>query len=156
MSFIDSNLLKDETVLYRARLHWFFLARDVLVCSLLMLLLIGFVLLPIFFVYDLLLIKTSEFAVTNKRVICKTGIISRYSFDTLIARVEGFSVTQGVIGRMFGFGSIAIRATGGWRYFYKNIADPLDFKRAVQNQMEVIAAETKEAKDAAKDTEKKA
>lgn len=140
MKYIDNNLLKGETVIYRAHLHWFFLVRDIILSCLLMALLIGFVLLPILLIRDIILIKTSEFAVTNKRVICKTGLVSRSTFETLITRIEGFGADQDIFGRMFGFGTISVRGVGGSQCSYKNIADPLEFKSAVQVQMEAVTA----------------
>ena len=40
---------------------------------------------------------TSEFAVTNKRVLIKTGWIRRYSFETLLTKVESIRVDQSVL-----------------------------------------------------------
>jgi uncharacterized membrane protein YdbT with pleckstrin-like domain len=43
---------------------------------------------------------TSEFALTNKRVIVKVGLIRRKSFEVLLQKIEGISVHQGLLGRI--------------------------------------------------------
>src|SRR5216110_2543860 len=45
--------------------------------------------------------KTSEFAVTDRRVIIKVGWIRRRTLETMLGKVEGIGVDQGIAGRMF-------------------------------------------------------
>ena len=63
-------------------------------------------------VYRLLVYFTTELAITNKRVIAKWGIIRRNVVDVSNTKVEGITYHQGIIGRIFGFGSILVRGTG--------------------------------------------
>jgi hypothetical protein len=42
--------------------------------------------------------KTSEFGVTNKRVLLNTGLIRRNSLEVLFSKVEGTQVEQGILG----------------------------------------------------------
>ena len=56
---------------------------------------------------------SSEFAVTDKRVLGKLGFIERESMETLLSKVEAIGVDQGVIGRILGFGTVTITGTGG-------------------------------------------
>jgi len=81
---------------------------------------------------------TSEYAVTNKRVIVKLGLISRRTLETLLPKIEAVSVDQTIMGRMFNYGSIIIIGTGGTRESFMNIADPLGFRRAVQEQTDAL------------------
>ncbi|MDR0429752.1 MAG: PH domain-containing protein [Tannerellaceae bacterium] len=76
----------------------------------------------------------SIYAVTNKRVILKTGIISRRTVELVLAKCEGIQVVQSVLGRLFGFGSIVI-TTGGAinRYYY--VAKPFQFKMEINKQI---------------------
>lgn len=80
-------------------------------------------------------VATSEFGVSTKRVLMKTGFISRHSLETLLSKVESISVFQGMIGRLFGFGSIIISGTGGSKEFFFGIRDPMEFRRQVQEQI---------------------
>jgi membrane protein YdbS with pleckstrin-like domain len=80
--------------------------------------------------------KASEFAVTNKRVLVKTGLLRRHSMEILLRQVEGITVDQTLLGRMFDFGTIVVEGTGSDRTPYKGIAGPLAFRLAVQEQIE--------------------
>ena len=78
---------------------------------------------------------TSEFAVTNKRVLIKTGWIRRYSLETLLTKVESIRVDQSVLGRMLDYGTIIISGTGGSKEPFHKIAAPMTFRRRVQDQI---------------------
>jgi len=75
---------------------------------------------------------SSEFAVTDKRVIIKVGLLHRRTLEMLLVKVEAISVDQSVAGRIFGYGTIVVVGTGGTREAFENIANPLEFRRAVQ------------------------
>jgi hypothetical protein len=45
-------------------------------------------------------------------------------------------VEQSVAGRILGFGSITVRGTGGTNEPFNHVADPLEFRRQVQHQIE--------------------
>jgi membrane protein YdbS with pleckstrin-like domain len=78
---------------------------------------------------------TSEFAITNKRVLIKTGWIRRYSLETLLTKVESIRVDQSVLGRMLDYGTIIISGTGGSKEPFHKIAQPMMFRRRVQDQI---------------------
>jgi uncharacterized membrane protein YdbT with pleckstrin-like domain len=75
--------------------------------------------------------KSSEFAVTNKRVMIKVGSLQRHTLEVLLQRVEGVGVDQGVLGRMLGYGSISVSGTGGTKEGFDHIDNPLEFRRQV-------------------------
>jgi len=79
---------------------------------------------------------SSEFAVTTKRVVVKVGFLRRHSTEILLRQVEGITVDQGLLGRIFGYGTIVIEGTGSDRTPYKGIAAPMEFRLAVQEQIE--------------------
>ena len=79
--------------------------------------------------------SSSEFGVSNKRVLLKTGFISRHSLETMLSKVESIGVHQGLLGRLFGFGTIIIGGTGGSKEAFSGIRDPLEFRRQVQEQI---------------------
>ena len=79
--------------------------------------------------------RSSEFAVTDKRVIVKVGWIQRRTLETMLGKVEGVGVDQTVAGRLLGFGTITVTGTGGTKEQFANIADPLEFRRQVQAQI---------------------
>ena len=77
---------------------------------------------------------SSEFAVTNRRVIIKVGFISRRTIEINMSKVELVEVNQDIFARMFNYGTITVIGTGGTKEPFDLIDDPLAFRRAVQSQ----------------------
>lgn len=145
MSYIDRHLLPGEVVTYRTRLHWKIFVVPVLVCLILVALALWAVsadrkplaIPPVVIALILLLAawirrRSSEFAVTNKRVIIKLGVTTTRSMELLLPKIEGITVTQSLWGRMFGFGEIVVTGSGGTQEPFDGIQSPLDFRQAVQ------------------------
>ncbi len=65
----------------------------------------------------------------------KTGLIRRHSLETLLSKIEGIGVAQSILGRIPGFGTIVISGTGGSKEPFHKIADPMMFRRRVQEQI---------------------
>ena len=147
MSYIDSNLLAGEHVVFRTRLHWKLLIGPVLfmlvtVLPIAWLLAQGswsnFGLIPPglgLFILLAALIKrrSSDFAVTNMRVMMKTGVIRTRSVELLLGKIEAIAVNQSVGGRMFGYGDIVVTGSGGTEEAFSDIQAPLELRRAVQS-----------------------
>lgn len=142
VGYIESNLLPDEEIIHRARMHWLIFAKAALM------LIAGLVLLAVettvgtvVSVIGLLMMvpawvtyTTSEFAVTTKRVIVKVGLFRRHTVELLLRQVEAIAVDQSVMGRVFNYGSITLSGTGGVREVFHNITAPLEFRRRIQSQ----------------------
>jgi len=79
---------------------------------------------------------TNEYAVTSRRVIIKAGCISRDTLELNLSKLESVSVSQGIVGRILGYGRLIVRGTGGTAGTYKYVANPLAFKRAVNEASE--------------------
>ena len=77
---------------------------------------------------------SSEFAVTNKRVIIKVGFISRRTIEINMSKVESVEINQDILGRLLNYGTIVVIGTGGTKEPFALIDDPLAFRRAVQAQ----------------------
>lgn len=86
------------------------------------------------FVQRVLVKVDSIYAVTSKRVIIKTEIISRKTVELVLAKCEGIQVIQCVAGRIFGYGSIIV-TTGDATNCYYYVAHPFRFKRAINEQI---------------------
>jgi uncharacterized membrane protein YdbT with pleckstrin-like domain len=78
---------------------------------------------------------SSEYALTNKRIIGKIGFISRKATDLFLNKVEGIQVDQSIIGRVFDFGTLIITGTGGLKNDIKRIPGPLKFRDMVYAQL---------------------
>jgi uncharacterized membrane protein YdbT with pleckstrin-like domain len=79
--------------------------------------------------------NATEMAVTNRRVLIKTGMASRRTLDLMLSRVESIGVEESTAGRMLGYGSVVVRGTGGTPEAFLMIAHPQEFRRAVQEQI---------------------
>ena len=81
LNFVRSILAEDETVEKVVRFHWIEYFKIIFIS----LILIGFglffplliLLVPLYITYAFLTLRFTEMAITSKRVIIKTGIISR-------------------------------------------------------------------------------
>jgi uncharacterized membrane protein YdbT with pleckstrin-like domain len=134
-AYVENNLLPDEQVIAEAKLHWAIFIGPAL------LFLFGLMTGPaksIFIVlalvwggYRFLIYLTTELAVTNKRVIAKSGILRRNVIDVANGKVEGVTYHQGIVGRMFGYGSVVVRGTGVGQVPIPFIGRPEYFKQEV-------------------------
>jgi uncharacterized membrane protein YdbT with pleckstrin-like domain len=79
--------------------------------------------------------NATEMAVTNRRVLIKTGLGSRRTLDLMLSRVESIGVEETFLGRMLGFGSVIVRGTGGTPESFVMISHPQEFRRSVQEQI---------------------
>ena len=143
MTYIDDSLLPNEHVAFRARLsRAIFLGPAFLFAFGLLLSLGGREGAAISVIFLLVGISsgvtryinfvTSEFAVTDKRVIFKIGVLRRRTLELQLSKLEAVTVNQGIIGRLFGYGDIIVTGTGGTKEPFKMIDSVLDFRRAVQ------------------------
>jgi len=80
---------------------------------------------------------TTEIAVTNRRLVYKRGLVARYVGEMNIDRIEGVNVLQGVLGRIFNFGSVMVRGMGIGEVVLPPIADPIKFRRAIETARNV-------------------
>ena len=147
MSYIEQHLQPDEQIIYKTQLHkiiflWpviFLIISIVLFSSGVNGIPWGVFILLFIFLPSLLGAsikrRTSEFAVTNKRVLIKTGWIRRSSLELLNTKVEGIGVDQGILGRMFNFGTIVVSGVGTTKQPFKNIENPLEFRKQVHSQI---------------------
>jgi hypothetical protein len=82
--------------------------------------------------YGLAKRNATEMAVTNKRVLIKTGMASRRTLDLMLGRVESIGVEETMMGRTLGYGTVILRGTGGTPEVFVMIANPQEFRRQVQ------------------------
>ncbi|MEW5938978.1 MAG: PH domain-containing protein [Chloroflexota bacterium] len=159
MSYAEENLMPGEKVMYEAHLHWAaFLGSATNI-------LIGIVALAVSFTFNedyviagcasfaglylfaalvgllrvVVTFTTTEFAVTNKRVIAKTGLVRRRSLELMLSKVESLGVQQPLLGRMLNYGTITVTGTGGTKEPFTNIVDPLTLRKRVNDMIAGIA-----------------
>ena len=84
-------------------------------------------------IYTYIKTTTNEIAITNQRLIIKTGVISRSTLELNLTKVETITVSQGILDRIFNCGRIAIKGTGSTICNLGCIDTPYDFRKAFQD-----------------------
>lgn len=160
MGYIEDNLVPGETVLYKTRLHWVVLVPPLVVGVLFGSLGLVFVIGGyaasskdrsyggMIFLGSLLLAgaaisigagfgrkNSTEVALSNRRVLIKTGFISRKTTEVILSKVESVGVDESTFGRMFGYGDVIVRGIAGTTESFTRIANPEELSRQVQGQL---------------------
>src|SRR5215216_678829 len=125
MSYIDDSLVAGETLIHRARVSWWSQFALLLLGAVTLVVVVGLV----FLVMAWIKVRSTELAITNKRVIAKFGFIKRHTVEINLDKVEALRVEQGVLGRILNFGTIFISGAGTSVAPIPDIADPLVFRR---------------------------
>ncbi len=151
MSYVEKNLISGEKVIYRTGIHWIVLFWPFVVAVLL-----GAAGVAVYVYRSDLVIAaatligvaglvliiagvrrgSTEMAVTNRRVIIKTGIASRRSLEIMLPNVESIGIDETAGGRMLGYGTVTIHGTGGTPEPFRLIAHPSEFRKQVQQQID--------------------
>jgi uncharacterized membrane protein YdbT with pleckstrin-like domain len=136
VGYVTKNLVTGEQVIYEGKLSlWKFLPR----------ILIGVVLLPVFLLGLVVLLdvlityKTTELAITNRRVIAKFGFIRRHTIEIDVRRVESVQVNQGILGRIFDFGSIVLSGAGNPLAPIPGVSAPMTFRKQFLEHQALLA-----------------
>lgn len=151
MAYYTKVLQPDERVLVIGRLHWSLYVRSILVLLLAAAVAIGafwitndtgqrvaWLAAAAILVLGLLLLlaaaihrHATEIVVTDRRVIYKRGLFSRYTVEMHMNKIETVDVEQGVAGRIFGYGTVIIRGTGSGIEPLSGIGHPLAIRSAI-------------------------
>lgn len=87
----------------------------------------------------LLVVATTEMAVTNRRIVFKRGWISRRVAEMRIDYIEGADVRQTILGRLLGYGLVRVSGTGSENITYPRFtADAINFKRALEQARSTV------------------
>jgi len=157
VSYVDKNLMSGEKVTYRTKLHWVVFFRPAIWLLVALFFFVkgsGIAEIQMFGMFVWLFVltaiidgigalikySTSEFGLSNKRVLMKAGFIRRNSIEVLLSKVEGIQVKQSILGRVLDYGSIIVSGTGGMNDPFHKITNPMKFRRKVQEQIEATEA----------------
>jgi uncharacterized membrane protein YdbT with pleckstrin-like domain len=125
VSYIEESLIEGERVVHTARVSWWSQFGLIVLGLVLLVVVIGL----FFLIAAWINVRSTEIAITNKRVIAKFGFIKRDNVEINLDKVEALRVEQGFFGRMLNFGTIFISGAGTSVAPIKDIADPLVFRR---------------------------
>lgn len=165
MAYLETVLMRDEHIIYAARLHWItyvpafmftgfgwylahmgpanlilqytgFTLPDPRFYVILNYIVLAVVAMGVLMLLEAYMrIKRTEMVVTNRRVLAKFGILSRDTFELFLTKVEGAQIEQGVLGRMLGYGSVHVKGTGSGMTPFDRIDSPEFFHRALMEQI---------------------
>ena len=166
MSYFEKHLIAGEQIQYETKLHWIVMLGHVVIAIILAIVgaallaapwntvngaaqyagplrwvgVAGLIVAFMFLLVGLMRRGAAEMAVTNKRVIVKTGLASRRTLELLLARIESVVVEEPATGKILGYATVILRGTGGTPETFHQFAHPLPFREQVQRQ---IAGESK-------------
>lgn len=150
MSYIDRNLLDNETILFRTKKHWIvflpplFWAIASIFCYsvnnpiLHKMVFLPAVLMVVYLFNTLLLYFFSEFAITNIRIIMREGFFFRHVNDTRLSSIANVNVAQNLIGQALDYGTVYIQSFGGENDPFRDIDRPGKFKNMLQEQLYLL------------------
>jgi len=144
-----SNLSRDEEIITRGSLSWFFLVpraalalfflfsgflglvreKDLRSSSLLILIAI-LIMAP-----GLIKMKTTELVLTSRRLYGHYGLINTKTLDTPLNKINTVSVSSGLWGKLFGYGTIHTTSSSG-EYRFTGLQSPNVFRDAVMDQID--------------------
>jgi uncharacterized membrane protein YdbT with pleckstrin-like domain len=147
-SYTTATLQPNERPLHQTTIHWMALSGSVIGAVLSLIVIVPIAMFAawrdFYWAWLLLVIpagillsaavtvKTSELVITDRRVLIKVGFIQRHTFEMFISKIESVAVFQSMLGRLFNYGTVEIRGTGGSAESFATIAAPLPFRDAIQ------------------------
>lgn len=151
MNSIEQSLLADEQIIYRTKKHWIIFCNPVV-----------WAIVAVIFAFNsnpwvaiaaiapaaaaLILgigkwldYITSQFVLTNKRVMMREGFFTRHSTELRLATVSNMNVNQSLVGQLFNYGTVITSPFGGKEDVFTEIAGPFEFQKQVQMQLDKVA-----------------
>jgi len=149
MSYVQEVLQPGETVKFRTNVHWsgYFRAIFALIVGLcvliwfwrdggqnmlLLLVALGFGIAAVGLAVPTFISRFgTEIAVTDRRLISKTGFIQRHTTEISMEKVESVDVDQSMLGRVLGYGDVTVRGTVEGIEPLRNVARPIELRNAM-------------------------
>jgi uncharacterized membrane protein YdbT with pleckstrin-like domain len=158
---VSENLIANESIITETKKHWIAPARDSLWAAGMILLglflwywnpsgegILGFLWTAIaiarwvlliggiaWVVYNIVVWRTAEFAVTNLRVLRYEGFMQRRSSETLLTSVSDVKLDIGLVGKSLGYGDLQIFTQSGdaGADSFTSIVKPAEFRNAMMS-----------------------
>jgi len=158
MAYVDGLLADGERVERRARQHWFIMvwnARWAVAAVILaivggvirllnvndsglLMTILGWIVLALLvigvisFVWGWFVYRSTEFVITNRRIIQTSGVINKRASDSSLEKINDAILTESIFGRMFGFGNLEVlTASESGIEMLRMLTDAKEFKKAM-------------------------
>jgi membrane protein YdbS with pleckstrin-like domain len=155
------NFLDGEELLYAPKLHWMFMLKHVVlslpfflilfICwrlsesrklisyaeaevvkaGLLYTFLAALIIVLIVFLCRLFQYLCTEYGLTNKRLMIKTGVFKIKTAEIPTDRIEGIYCRQGILGRIFCYGTVTISGIGNMKPLFFMVRKPYIVRRKI-------------------------
>lgn len=155
MSYVEKTLSQGELVLNAGKLHWVVFSGPVFVGLLSIGSLTwavisqqtGLFALTVFLIVatvylacaELIRTLTTELTVTSKRIVVKTGFISRRTEEQRLEKIDAIAVDQSILGRMLGYGTVTVKGSGQSVMPVKFVANPILFRVSAQSAIDDLS-----------------
>jgi uncharacterized membrane protein YdbT with pleckstrin-like domain len=159
MSYVKENLMPNEKILYSAQVNptVFLPATFSFIATILFIILyvtmkgsifqISNIILTIMFFFltirtaieGAVMLLATEFVITNRRIIAKSGFIHTNTIEILLQKIESVNVYQNILGKWLNFGNVTITGTGGSKGIFKAIIDPAKVRAKINQIIEHYA-----------------
>ncbi len=144
MGYIEKTLIEGETIIHKVRIHWIIFVIPILLLLISLVLMyfyfeIGAILslLSLIFLFARIIrYYSSQYILTNKRLLVKIGFIRITTTEIMLHKVETIKVIQNLIGKIFNYGTVIIIGSGGSKESFQLIPNPLEFRKMAQEQIE--------------------
>lgn len=141
MSYTRLSLSTGETVqLLTTESRWFVLSGFVFYTVLIQFLTVGIgsvsVLLYTVWIWDCVQRWFTEYAITNKRVLVRRGIVRRSVEEVSIRSLDGAELSQSVMGRVLGYGTVTVRGRSNTDLIFNRVGAAVRFRKIIQQQVD--------------------
>lgn len=130
--YVENNLGKNENIVKKAELNWVSLIPTwfggLLFSFLLLIPLIKAIIATVKFF-------NVELAITNKRVIGKTGVVNTSALDAPLNKIQNVSVRDSLWGKILNYGTVQIDTAAG-KYTFNMVKNANAFKGMVMAQID--------------------
>jgi uncharacterized membrane protein YdbT with pleckstrin-like domain len=83
---------------------------------------------------QIIIFYTTEYGVTNSRIISKYGLIKRNIEEINLSSIESINVNQTILGRLLNYGTIIISGRGTSKVIFKNIDNVVEVRKLIKNK----------------------
>lgn len=151
MSYLQSALGQGERVVYEARRHWIDYVNGMMIVAIGIILIvldppgggsglffIGLIIIGaggVGLVYAWLNSITTVLAVTNRKLVAKQGLLSNFSIEQQLGKVDAITIDRSLLGRLLDYGTVTVTGSGFSATAFKHIAAPYEFRSKVQHAM---------------------
>ncbi len=142
MSYIDEKIVEGEQVVFRTKRHPAVLLFPIIALALAVVIFgpggLGLILmiLAACWLAAGLAARSSEFGVTNKRLLMRVGgVIRRSELDIPLEKLDSVEVRQSALGAKIGYGTVVVRENNGNSSSFPTVQQCVEFKERVQEQI---------------------